>query len=184
MHPSSIYQKKTWKALNLRCTPWSLGCDLDVSENSGFSPQIIHFYRDSIRNHPFWGTSIFGNNHLLDLVLQVETWIWIFVHPKTPDFCSLQKKGVILRFAKTPLVQSLAIGGSLGSLGAGDFCKEMLGRFGFFLPLRVGPAYYSIWKVSTGSLGSHSQENRRERERERYRSEIRLNHRLRCIKPL
>ena len=24
-------------------TSWSTGCDLDVSKNSGFSPQIIHF---------------------------------------------------------------------------------------------------------------------------------------------
>ena len=28
---------------------------LDVSENSGFSPQIIHFNKVSIINHPFWG---------------------------------------------------------------------------------------------------------------------------------
>ena len=35
---------------------------LDVSENSGFSPQIIHgLIGFSIIDHPFWGTPIFGN---------------------------------------------------------------------------------------------------------------------------
>ena len=38
---------------------------MDVSENSGFSSQIIHFnrvfhYKPSI----FWGTTIFGNTHI------------------------------------------------------------------------------------------------------------------------
>ena len=37
-------------------TPWYLA----VSENSGFSPQIIHFYRGfHYFHHPFWGTPIF-----------------------------------------------------------------------------------------------------------------------------
>ena len=40
---------------------------VDVSENSGFSPQIIHFNRESIINHPFWGTSIFGNTQVVFL---------------------------------------------------------------------------------------------------------------------
>ena len=39
--------------------------DMDVSENSGVSPQIIHgligFF---IINHPFWGAPIFGNTHI------------------------------------------------------------------------------------------------------------------------
>ena len=35
----------------------------DVSENSGFSPQIIHFNEFSIINHPFWGSTIFGNTY-------------------------------------------------------------------------------------------------------------------------
>ena len=40
---------------------------LDVSENSGFSPQIIHlFIGFSILNHPFWGTPIFGNTHWIN----------------------------------------------------------------------------------------------------------------------
>ena len=40
--------------------------DLDVSENSGFSPQIIHFNRVFHSfHHPFWGTPIFGNTHFM-----------------------------------------------------------------------------------------------------------------------
>ena len=36
------------------------------SENGGFSPQIIHFNRDkSSINHPFWGSPIFGNTHIV-----------------------------------------------------------------------------------------------------------------------
>ena len=39
---------------------------LDVSKNSGFSPQIIHFNRVfHYFHHPFWGTLIFGNTHLM-----------------------------------------------------------------------------------------------------------------------
>ena len=39
--------------------------DMDVSENSGLSPQIIHFNRVfHYFNHPFWGTPIFGNTHI------------------------------------------------------------------------------------------------------------------------
>ena len=37
---------------------------MDASENSGVSPQIIHFLGFSIINHPFWGTPIFGNTHI------------------------------------------------------------------------------------------------------------------------
>ena len=38
---------------------------MDVSENSGFSPQIIHFNRVfHYFHHPFWGTPILGNTHM------------------------------------------------------------------------------------------------------------------------
>ena len=37
-----------------------------VSKNSGVSPQIIHFNRVfHYFHHPFWGTSIFGNIHVV-----------------------------------------------------------------------------------------------------------------------
>ena len=38
---------------------------MDVSEDSGFSPQIIQILIGfSIINHPFWATLIFGNTHI------------------------------------------------------------------------------------------------------------------------
>ena len=38
---------------------------MGVSKNYGFSPQIIHFNRlFHYIHHPFWGTPIFGNNHI------------------------------------------------------------------------------------------------------------------------
>ena len=45
----------------------SLSGYMDVSENSGFSPQIIHFNRVfHYFHHPFWGpTPIFGNTHIV-----------------------------------------------------------------------------------------------------------------------
>ena len=44
------------------------GCiDVDVSKNSGKTPQIIHFNRVFHDfHHPFWGTPIFGNTHVLE----------------------------------------------------------------------------------------------------------------------
>ena len=41
---------------------------LDVSENRG-TPKSSMLIGFSIINHPFWGTPIFGNTHLFDLVL-------------------------------------------------------------------------------------------------------------------
>ena len=39
--------------------------DMDVSENSGFSPKSSILIGLSIINHPFWGTIILGNMHIL-----------------------------------------------------------------------------------------------------------------------
>ena len=42
---------------------------MDVSENSGFSPQIIHFNRIFHHfHHPFWDTPIFGNPQMVVLL--------------------------------------------------------------------------------------------------------------------
>ena len=42
---------------------------MDVSENSGFYPQIIHLLIGfSIIDHPFWGTTIFGNTHIPNIL--------------------------------------------------------------------------------------------------------------------
>ena len=40
------------------------GSNLDVSKNSG-TPKSSILIGFSIINHPFWGTTIFGNTHLL-----------------------------------------------------------------------------------------------------------------------
>ena len=37
---------------------------MDVSENSGFSPKSSILIGFSIINHPFWGTTIFGNTYM------------------------------------------------------------------------------------------------------------------------
>ena len=37
--------------------------DMDVSKNSG-TPKSSILIRFSIVNHPFWGTTIFGNTHI------------------------------------------------------------------------------------------------------------------------
>ena len=41
---------------------------LDVSENSGFSPKSSIWIGFSIINHPFWGTTIYGNIHICSFV--------------------------------------------------------------------------------------------------------------------
>ena len=56
------------------------GCYMDVSENSGFSPQIIHFKKVfHYFHHPFWGTPIFGNTHMF-------FWLWhVFILRSWPS---------------------------------------------------------------------------------------------------
>ena len=45
---------------------------MDVSKNSGFSPQIIHFIRVfHYFHHPFWGIPIFGNTQIEKLGLGI-----------------------------------------------------------------------------------------------------------------
>ena len=48
---------------------------MDVSENSGFSSKSSILMGFSTINHPFWGTPIFGNTHILplkDLIHQTD----------------------------------------------------------------------------------------------------------------
>ena len=46
------------------------GLYMDVSENNGFSPQIIHFNRVfHYFHHPFWDTPVVGNIHIGDEIL-------------------------------------------------------------------------------------------------------------------
>ena len=46
---------------------------MDVSENSG-TPKSSILIGFSITNHPFWGTTIFGNTHMFE-----PSWLWILV---------------------------------------------------------------------------------------------------------
>ena len=49
------------------------------TENSGFSPQIIHFNRVfHYFHHPFWGTPIFGNTHfkVFETILSVHIFFF------------------------------------------------------------------------------------------------------------
>ena len=50
---------------------------IGVSENSG-TPKSSILIGFSIINHPFWGTTIFGNIHI---------YIYIFIHPTPPSSC-------------------------------------------------------------------------------------------------
>ena len=48
--------------------------------NSGFSPQIIHFYRDfPYFHHPFWGIPMFGNTQLITVGEMTITGWWFQV---------------------------------------------------------------------------------------------------------
>ena len=42
---------------------------MGVSENSGFTPKSSILIGFSIINHPFWGTPIFGNTHIVIIYL-------------------------------------------------------------------------------------------------------------------
>ena len=51
--------------------------NMDVSENSG-TPKSSLLIGFSILNHPFWGTSIFGNAHIFASVVDSKVQIWFF----------------------------------------------------------------------------------------------------------
>ena len=50
---------------------WGGGKDVEVSKNSG-TPKSSILIGFSIVNHPFWGTTIFGNTY----VLKLNALIW------------------------------------------------------------------------------------------------------------
>ena len=61
-NPSPLNQGDSWTLHKAMVIPKELY--LDVSENSGKTPEIIRFYRVFHEiNHLFWGTTIFGNIH-------------------------------------------------------------------------------------------------------------------------
>ena len=47
---------------------------MGVSENSGFSPKSSILIGISIINHPFWGTTIFGNTHIYECTPGQSLW--------------------------------------------------------------------------------------------------------------
>ena len=62
-----------------RCEPLHLG-DLGVSENGG-TPKSSILSGFSIINHPFWGTPIFGNTHLLVISGVIMGSLLLMVQP-------------------------------------------------------------------------------------------------------
>jgi len=57
--PSHHWNYFKWQNRIITC----IDTDMDVSENSGTPKSSIQI-GFSIINHPFWGTSIFGNTHI------------------------------------------------------------------------------------------------------------------------
>ena len=49
---------------------------MDVSENGG-TPKSSNLIGFSIINHPFWGTSIFGNTHMV-FIKKIDIWVQWF----------------------------------------------------------------------------------------------------------
>ena len=47
---------------------------MGVSENSGTPKSSIILIGFSIINHPFWGTPIFGNTHIDQLILEIGSF--------------------------------------------------------------------------------------------------------------
>ena len=63
---------------------------VDVSENSG-TPKSSILIGLSIINHPFWGTPIFGNPHVLSCSISEVIWrMWMDVMTTTLWSCSTE----------------------------------------------------------------------------------------------
>ena len=68
---------------------WILRKNMDVSENSG-TPKSSILIGFSITNHPFWGTTIFGNTHMLQKIssktdsLTLRSFTHMISHPRNP----------------------------------------------------------------------------------------------------
>ena len=70
-----------WWQPEIRRSP----ADMDVSENSGFYPQIIHFNRVFHYKPSIFGTPIFGNTHMVSIPLftglyMSQVVVWDFFH--------------------------------------------------------------------------------------------------------
>ena len=51
---------------------------MDVSENRG-TPKSSILIGFSTINHPFWGTPIFGNTHILYIYIYTYIYIYIYI---------------------------------------------------------------------------------------------------------
>ena len=69
------HQKYGTYQLDDRLLGWSASNYMDVSENSG-TPKSSILVGFSIINHPFWGTLIFGNTHIRELVEWWDDGFW------------------------------------------------------------------------------------------------------------
>ena len=72
--PSTCPQLRLWGTTTVHPPTGVVEIHMGVSENSGFSPQIIHYNRVfSIINHPFLGTTIFGK-HPYQILASSTSW--------------------------------------------------------------------------------------------------------------
>jgi len=76
---------------------------MGVSKNRGFSPQIIHFNRVfHYFHHPFWGSPIVGNTHIMPCVCLVK--------PHTKVACLLvQALGTAIFGVQVTALSTLAV---------------------------------------------------------------------------
>ena len=82
-HPASFQhlpKKKPGSGPEPEVHTLECGCDLDVSEHDG-TPKSSIFIGIPLETIHFWGTSIFGNNHLLELVGSKLRDMDFFVQP-------------------------------------------------------------------------------------------------------
>ena len=64
---------------------------MGVSKNSG-TPKSSILIGFSIKNHPFWGTPIFGNNHIFNVVLNFSLFSsgsWRRIYIDAIDWCGI-----------------------------------------------------------------------------------------------
>ena len=124
---------------------------MGVSENSGFSPQIIHFNRVfHYFNHPIWGTPVFGNTHINLVGPQFSQAIWshagnIATEPLGEAAAEMKRLEKIGRMWITFLatVRDVIKGFEMllwKQMRSGTSCKSCNPRFvlPFVLPFRLG----------------------------------------------
>ena len=74
VHPQKVAMCKTWEWRSPSILSWWY---MDVSKNRG-TPRSSILIGFSIINHPFWGTPIFGNIHMINLVSTISYYLLKF----------------------------------------------------------------------------------------------------------